>query len=120
MRLHLSSIKLCLCGSSEIHLMPAIPHALAYVHASFHLLSAELYSCWSAGIRRTWKRQYLFVAATMPSGAGQTVAGDLGRLFPDLLWLSGTSLHEAQRRVSHTWLPVTQDTWRSTLQACFL
>ncbi|CAL8464060.1 g3595 [Coccomyxa elongata] len=65
---------------------------------------------------RTWKRQYLFVAATMPSGEGKTVAGDLARLFPDLLWLSGSSLHEAQRQVAHTWLPVTDDTWRSTLQ----
>lgn len=59
----------------------------------------------------------MFVAATMPSGEGKTVAGDLARLFPDLLWLSGSSLHEAQRQVAHTWLPVTEDTWRSALQA---
>ena len=66
--------------------------------------------------RRTWQRQYLFVAATMPAGAGQTVAGDLGRLFKDLVWLSGPTLHEAQRRVAHAWVAVTEDSWRRALQ----
>ncbi len=58
------------------------------------------------------------MAATMPSGFGQTVAGELSKRFPNLVWLSGPSLHEAQRRVSHTWLPVTEDTWQQTLQVC--
>lgn len=66
--------------------------------------------------RRTWQRQYMFVAATMPSGAGSSVAGDLRRMFPDLFWLSGNSLHMAQARVAHTWLPVTADSWQQALQ----
>ena len=52
----------------------------------------------------------------MPAGAGQTVAGDLGRLFKDLIWLSGPTLHEAQRRVAHAWVAVTEDSWRRALQ----
>lgn len=70
---------------------------------------------WSCS-RRAWQRQYLFVAATMPSGAGSSVAGDLRRMFPDLTWLTGQTLHEAQARVSHTWLPVEEDSWQQTLQ----
>ncbi len=57
----------------------------------------------------------------MPAGAGASVAGDLRRSFPDLVWLTGRALHEAQARVSHAWLPVTQDSWQQTLQvSCFL
>jgi hypothetical protein len=67
-------------------------------------------------IRRSWQRQYIFVAATMPTGAGHTVAGDLGRMFPDLVWLSGGDLHRALRQVAHAWLPVTQATWKQALQ----
>ncbi|EIE24767.1 P-loop containing nucleoside triphosphate hydrolase protein, partial [Coccomyxa subellipsoidea C-169] len=100
------------------HLRKAAAQGVPAMHTcTVHHTPTDTLMRGCVGTRRTWKRQYLFVAATMPSGAGQTVAGDLGRLFPDLLWLSGPSLHEAQRRVAHTWLPITQDSWRSSLQA---
>ena len=66
--------------------------------------------------RRTWKRQYIFVAATMPSGEGKSVAGDLGRIMPGLQWLTGASLHEVQQHVSKAWVPVTQDTQGTALK----
>ena len=66
--------------------------------------------------RRTWTRQYIFVAATMPSGEGKSVASDLKSMMPDLQWLTGQSLHEVQPRVSQTWLPVTQETRQDALK----
>lgn len=66
--------------------------------------------------RRTWTRQYIFVAATMPAGEGKSVAGDLSRMMPDLQWLTGQSLHEVQPRISQTWLPVTQEMRRDALK----
>ena len=66
--------------------------------------------------RRTWKRQYIFVAATMPAGEGKSVAADLRCMMPGLQWLTGDALHEAQRHVANTWVPVTRDNWQDALK----
>ncbi|KAK9814617.1 hypothetical protein WJX72_008764 [[Myrmecia] bisecta] len=65
---------------------------------------------------RDWKRQYIFVAATMPSGAGKSVKADLQRLMPDAVWLNSMRLHYAQRGLTHHWVAATEDMWRETLQ----
>lgn len=52
----------------------------------------------------------------MPAGEGKSVAGDLGRMMPDLKWLTGASLHEAQQHVSKAWVPVTSDSWQDALK----
>ena len=56
------------------------------------------------------------MAATMPAGEGKSVAADLRRMMPGLQWLTGDALHEAQRHVAHTWVPVTRDNWQDALK----
>ena len=43
---------------------------------------------------RQFERQYIFVAATMPSEGKKSVAAELQQKFPGLLWLAGRHLHE--------------------------
>ena len=52
----------------------------------------------------------------MPAGEGKSVAGDLRRMMPGLQWLTGDALHEAQRHVANTWVPVTRDGWQGALK----
>lgn len=56
------------------------------------------------------------MAATMPAGEGKSVAADLRRMMPGLQWLTGDALHEAQRHVANTWVPVTRDDWQDALK----
>ena len=65
--------------------------------------------------RRDWRRQYVFVAATMPAEGKKSTAAELREAFPDAVWLSGTALHRAQRRVWHRWLHVGRDEWEDAL-----
>lgn len=58
----------------------------------------------------------MFVAATMPSEGKKSTAADLRQICPDALWLNGGGLHQAQLRIQHSWHPITQLTWRQTLQ----
>ena len=48
-------------------------------------------------------RSYAFVAATMPRAGGKSVAGDLRKQFPDMVWLEGRQLHQSKLRVRHHW-----------------
>lgn len=71
---------------------------------------------------RTWERQYVFVAATMPEEpeGARGVSVDLRRRFPNLQWLAGRQLHQAQQQLRHTWLPVSDATWEPSLMVCHL
>ena len=59
----------------------------------------------------------MFVAATMPEEpeGGRGVSVDLRKRFPGLQWLAGRQLHQAQQQLQHTWLPVSDSTWQSSL-----
>lgn len=57
--------------------------------------------------KRDWKRtreiyerskQYIFVAATLPQNGKRTAGGELKRLFPDAIWVSGHYLHRHNPR----------------------
>ena len=65
---------------------------------------------------RQFERQYIFVAATMPSEGKKSIAAALQQKFPDLLWLAGHRLHQGLATVQWRWLPVSPDSWRTTLQ----
>lgn len=47
-----------------------------------------------------WRRQYVFVAATMPQEGGSTVGSTIERHFPSAVWLAGRRLHQPQAKVS--------------------
>lgn len=51
-------------------------------------------------VRKIYKRskQYIFVAATLPSNGKQTAGGVLKRMFPDASWVSGNYLHHHNPR----------------------
>ncbi|KAL3143476.1 hypothetical protein ABBQ38_002284 [Trebouxia sp. C0009 RCD-2024] len=65
---------------------------------------------------RQFERQYIFVAATLPSEGKKSTASSLQKMFPDLVWLAGRRLHQGLSTVAWTWRETTQDTWRSALQ----
>ncbi|KAI4311399.1 hypothetical protein MLD38_036301 [Melastoma candidum] len=62
--------------------------------------------------RRTYKRskQYIFVAATLPSNGKRTAGGVLKRLFPEAMWVSGCYLHYHNPRLEQKWVEVNIDT----------
>lgn len=47
---------------------------------------------------------------------GKSVGADLKRMVPDAIWLNGAALHRAQHAVTHTWVPVTDNSWAAALQ----
>jgi hypothetical protein len=49
------------------------------------------------------KRQYLFVAATMPSLTKADVGMELQKRFKDAVWVSGDMLHQIKPHVEHVW-----------------
>lgn len=65
---------------------------------------------------RQFERQYVFVAATLPSEGKKSVANDLRRMFPELVWLAGNRLHQGLSTVTWAWRETTQETWKAALQ----
>jgi hypothetical protein len=58
----------------------------------------------AAGVRGpAWRRQYVFVAATMPAEGERSVGAEIAARFPEAAWLSGRQLHQSKRAVSHEW-----------------
>ncbi|KAG1671885.1 hypothetical protein FOA52_003452 [Chlamydomonas sp. UWO 241] len=62
-----------------------------------------------------WRRQYLFVAATMPSITLSDVGADIQRMFPTIEWLSSELLHQSKPKIEHTWVAVEDTTVRAAL-----
>jgi hypothetical protein len=62
-----------------------------------------------------WRRQYVFVAATMPAEGKKSTAAELRAAFPEAVWVSGARLHRPQRRVRHRWVPVGPGDWEAAL-----
>jgi superfamily II DNA/RNA helicase len=54
-----------------------------------------------------WRRQYAFVAATMPAEGSHTPGAELLRAFPDAEWVRGAALHRPSARVAHAWRRVS-------------
>lgn len=46
-----------------------------------------------------WKRQYVFVAATMPAALETDAGACIKQQYPDALWLSGELLHRSKPQV---------------------
>ncbi len=65
---------------------------------------------------RQFERQYVFVAATLPSEGKKSIANDLRRMFPELVWLAGNRLHQGLSTVTWAWRETTQQTWKTALQ----
>lgn len=53
-----------------------------------------------------WRRQYVFVAATMPSITLSDVGSEIERMFPDVQWLSSELLHQSKPQLQHSWVEV--------------
>lgn len=58
--------------------------------------------------RPPWHRQYIFVAATIPSDAKRNVANDIQRLCPAVQWATSTGLHRAIDAVEHEWIDISK------------
>lgn len=64
-----------------------------------------------------WLRQYIFVAATLPSEGGKSVAADIKKLFPRAVWLTSENLHRSVDLVRHKWVKVSYEDWGVVLQS---
>jgi len=54
------------------------------------------------------KRQYIYVAATMPTEGDHTVGADIAAAHPKAVWLSGHALHQGQgASVTHNWVQLS-------------
>jgi superfamily II DNA/RNA helicase len=54
------------------------------------------------------KRQYIYVAATMPSKGDHTVGANIAAAHPTAVWLSGHALHQGQgASVTHNWVQLS-------------
>lgn len=54
------------------------------------------------------KRQYIYVAATMPTEGDHTVGADIAAAHPKAIWLSGHALHQGQgASVTHNWVQLS-------------
>jgi hypothetical protein len=51
----------------------------------------------------------VFIAATLPREGGKSVAADLAKRFPDLVWLQGRQLHLSKSGVTHSWVPLQRE-----------
>ena len=65
---------------------------------------------------RQFQRQYIFVAATLPSEGKKSTATSLQKKFPDLVWLAGNRLHQGLSTVQWAWQQTSEDTWKTALQ----
>ncbi len=61
----------------------------------------------------SWRRQYVFVAATMPAEGERSVGGELAARFPDATWLAGRQLHQSKRALQHSWRRVEDEQHRA-------
>ncbi|GFH29778.1 DEAD box RNA helicase CiRH22, partial [Haematococcus lacustris] len=50
-----------------------------------------------------WRRQYVFVAATMPAVTLHDVGTQIEKLYPDAEWVATPSLHTSKTQVEHAW-----------------
>lgn len=50
-----------------------------------------------------WRRQYVFVAATMPAATYNDVGTDIQKLYPDATWVATEALHTSKPNVTHAW-----------------
>lgn len=51
----------------------------------------------------SWRRQYVFVAATMPAEGERSVGAEIAARFPQAAWLAGRQLHQSKRALEHAW-----------------
>lgn len=56
-----------------------------------------------------FKRQYLFVAATMPVMTKGDVGTELQKRFKNAVWVSGDMLHQVKPHVDHNWVKLHND-----------
>lgn len=71
-------------------------------------------AAWPPGVRGpSWRRQYVFVAATMPAEGEHTVGAEIAARFPAAAWLAGRQLHQSKRAVEHAWRRVEDDAHRA-------
>ncbi|PRW20256.1 DEAD-box ATP-dependent RNA helicase 22 [Chlorella sorokiniana] len=61
----------------------------------------------------SWRRQYVFVAATMPAEGERSVGAELATRFPDATWLAGRQLHQSKRALQHSWRQVEDEQHRA-------
>lgn len=61
----------------------------------------------------SWRRQYIFVAATMPAEGERSVGAELAARFPDATWLAGRQLHQSKRALQHSWRQVDDEQHRA-------
>ena len=57
----------------------------------------------AAGDVHGWQRQYIFVAATMPSEGDRSVGEQIRAAFPDARWFAGRALHQSSAALEHRW-----------------
>ncbi|MEW5303354.1 MAG: hypothetical protein WDW38_001680 [Sanguina aurantia] len=62
-----------------------------------------------------WRRQYIFVAATMPAVTSSDVGGEIQHMFPEATWIATDLLHQSKPVVQHSWIEVSKSNWQSTL-----
>lgn len=53
-----------------------------------------------------WRRQTVFVAATLPVATKGSVGATIRQHYPAAEWLQGPQLHKALRQVTHAWREV--------------
>lgn len=61
----------------------------------------------------SWRRQYVFVAATMPAEGERSVGAELAARFPEATWLAGRQLHQSKRALQHSWREVDDERHRA-------
>ena len=79
-----------------------------------HLRALDPEACCILG--SDWRRQYVFVAATMPAEGKKSTAADLRAAYPEAAWLAGPQLHQTQRQIEHRWIYIDDPSaWHNTL-----
>lgn len=65
--------------------------------------------------RPPWHRQYIFVAATIPSDAKKNVANDIRQLCPTVQWATSTGFHRVIDAVEHEWIDTSKSNVKEEL-----
>ena len=50
-----------------------------------------------------WHRQYMFVAATMPSVTWSDAGSEIQKLYPEATWVATELLHQSKASLVHAW-----------------